>query len=461
MIDTHAHIDLPIFDDDRAAVLQRAHDTGVEAVIMPAISPQGFPRARHIADQFPEVYRAVGIHPHAALQADAAALAAVEEEAAMPKVVAIGEIGLDYHYHDLAPPSVQRELFREQLRIAKRCNLPVIIHNRDAHADVLRILEEEQDGSLQGVLHCFSGDEAYLQRALRLGFHVSVTGNITYRKNAIAALIAQVPEDRLMVETDAPYMAPHPHRGKRNEPAFVRYVVEKIAELTGRTFERVAESTTRVARALFKLAGPVCLFVAPGLAQEVGKHLYSKSFGIGLHAATNTIVELRRFPTGEDQTFSYEGLPAFGLHLFYEFLDHLSVEAAYMYSRNTKVLKSPQRPWGQDRPDIYQALELCIHATPNPYGRVNFYGTLGGAALFNRINERPENKAAVVAGIGLRFNVPTSWGMFMPWMEWRLDFALGREERRVFLSREDQRDAQVGFYLSLPRIGLVWFPPWW
>ncbi|MCS7169349.1 MAG: hypothetical protein NZ949_01860, partial [Candidatus Kapabacteria bacterium] len=115
---------------------------------------------------------------------------------------------------------------------------------------------------------------------------------------------------------------------------------------------------------------------------------------------------------------------------------------------------------GQDNPDIYQAVELCAHLTPNPYGRVNFYATLGMAALLNRINERAENKVAFVTGVGLRFNVRTSFGMLMPWMEWRLDFAVGQERRRVLLSLTEQRDADVTFYLSLPRIGLLWFPPW-
>ncbi|GBD07235.1 D-aminoacyl-tRNA deacylase [bacterium HR21] len=466
MIDTHAHLDLPHFDEDRAEVVQRAREAGVEAIIMPAISPDGFPKARQLVEEYPELYRAVGIHPHAAADVGPQQLAAVEAEVGCPKVVAIGEIGLDYFYAERALPEQQQRVFREQIRLAKRCGLPIIVHNRNAHADVLRLLEEEQDGTLQGVLHCFSGDAAVLERALALGFHVSFTGNITYRKSAVAELVPLVPEDRLMVETDAPYMTPQPYRGKRNEPAFVRYVVERIAELTGRARERVVADTSRVARALFRLPlllGAFCLSCLWAQGQQdsaSGRHLYAKGLGFGLHGATNTIVELRRFVTGGDQTFSYEGVPAFGLHLFYEFHDYVAAELAYTYSRNTKVLKSPQRPWGQDRPDIYQVLELCAHVSPNPYGRVNFYGTLGGAALFNRINDQPENRVALVTGVGLRFNVLTSFGMLMPWMEWRLDFALGREEREVVLSLTERRRAEVGFYLSLPRVGLLWFPRW-
>lgn len=462
MIDTHAHIDLPVFDADRAEVLRRAQQEGVETVIMPAISPSAFPKARRIVEEFTMVYRAVGIHPHAANEAGTAELAAVEAEVAQPRVVAVGEIGLDYYWADGAPPEVQQRLFCEQLRIAKRCGLPVIIHNRNAHADILRLLEEEQDGTLRGVLHCFSGDVDFLQRALELGFAISVTGNITYRRGPLGELLPLVPEERLMVETDSPYMAPHPHRGKRNEPAFVRFVAEKLAQLRGQALAALEESTTRVARALFGLALAVlaCVFPLQPLAADTTRHLYAKGVGFGVHGATNTIVELRRFTTGEDQTFSYEGLPAFGAHAFYEFHDYLSVELAYTYSRNTKVLKSPQRPWGQDRPDIYQILELCLHVSPNPYGRVNFYGTLGGGVLLNRINERRENKAAFVGGVGLRFNLPTSFGMVVPWMEWRLDFSLGRERREVYVSRTEKRSADVGFWLSLPRVGLTWCPQW-
>jgi TatD DNase family protein len=187
MIDTHAHLDLPVFDSDRAEVLARAQEAGVEAIIMPAISPEGFPKERGLVEESPLLYRAVGIHPHAAAEADTAALAAVEREAEYPRVVAIGEIGLDYYYADGAEPRQQQWLFCEQLRIAKRCGLPVIIHNRKAGADVLRILEEEQDGSLRGVLHCFSEDAEMLHRALQLGFCVSFTGNITYPKRAITS----------------------------------------------------------------------------------------------------------------------------------------------------------------------------------------------------------------------------------------------------------------------------------
>ncbi|MCS7169207.1 MAG: TatD family hydrolase, partial [Candidatus Kapabacteria bacterium] len=286
MIDTHAHIDLPAFDEDRAEVLQRARQSGVEAVIMPAISPDGFAKARQIAAEYSGVYRAVGIHPHAAAQADVRALAAVEQEVTMPNVVAIGEIGLDYYYTTIAEPAVQQNVFREQIWIAKRCNLPIIVHNRDAHTDVLRLLEEEQDGTLNGVLHCFSGDEKYLQRALALGFCVSFTGNITYQRNALVALLPQVPEDRLVLETDSPYMTPRPYRGKRNEPAFVSFVAAKIAEVTGRTLEQVVQSTTRVARSLFRLTSMLWLLAVPAFPQEAsgsGKHLYAKSFGVGVH----------------------------------------------------------------------------------------------------------------------------------------------------------------------------------
>lgn len=465
MIDTHAHLDLPQFDEDRPEVMRRAREAGISAIIMPAISPDGFAKARQLVEEYPELYRAVGIHPHAAADVGPSELAAVEAEIGQPKVIAIGEIGLDYYYADRASPAQQQRVFREHLRLAKRCGLPVIVHNRDAHADVLRLLEEEQDGTLRGVLHCFSGDAAVLERALALGFHVSFTGNITYRRSTLAELVPLVPEERLLLETDSPYMTPQPCRGQRNEPAFVRYVAEKIAELTGRALQHVVATTSRAARALFRLWLLLGILSCALGAQErqdstAGRHLYAKGIGFGLHGATNTIVELRRFLTGGDQTFSYEGVPAFGAHLFAELHDYVAVELAYTYSRNTKVLKSPQRPWGQDKPDIYQVVELCAHVSPNPYGRVNFYGTLGGAALFNRINERPENKAALVAGVGLRFNVLTSIGMLMPWMEWRLDFALGREEREVILSLTDRRRAEVSFYLSLPRVGLLWFPRW-
>ena len=181
MIDTHAHIDVTAFDEDREAMLDRARAAGVTAIIVPDIERSRRSHLKEVVDAHPDLYRGVGIHPHHAGEMTQHDLDEIATQCTEPKVVAIGEIGLDYYY-DFCPPDVQKLYFREQIRIAKAHNLPIIVHNRESDSDVMEILREEQDGSLRGVLHCFSSDVAVLDQAMDLGLHVSFTGNITFKK---------------------------------------------------------------------------------------------------------------------------------------------------------------------------------------------------------------------------------------------------------------------------------------
>jgi TatD DNase family protein len=197
------------------------------------------------------IYAAVGIHPHDALQATDEGLAELRALCAQPKVVAVGEIGLDF-YRDRAPREAQRDAFRRQLRLAREVGLPVIVHDRDAHEEVLATLREERAGEIGGVLHCFSGDLAMARACMAMGFYLSFPGTITYPKNEAAReVVAGVPVDQTLVETDCPYLAPQAHRGRRNEPAFVRHTAEMIAQVKGLTVEDVARVTTLNAFTLF------------------------------------------------------------------------------------------------------------------------------------------------------------------------------------------------------------------
>lgn len=255
LIDTHLHLDFDAFDDDREAVIERALAAGVQRMITIGINRETCRRAVALAEQYAPVYAAVGIHPNDATEWDIETERELRELARHPKVVAIGEIGLDY-YWERVPHDVQARVFRTQLALASELGLPVIIHDRDAHADVLNILREWVESGRAptppGVLHCFSGDHAMAEEALALGFYVGVDGPVTFKNaRALQALVAQLPLDRLLVETDAPFLTPHPYRGKRNEPAYVRFVAEKIAELQNCTFETVAHQTTRNAETLF------------------------------------------------------------------------------------------------------------------------------------------------------------------------------------------------------------------
>jgi TatD DNase family protein len=266
LVDSHCHLDWDSFDGERAAVLERAAAAGVILVLNPGTDLARSRRALELAERFDAVYATVGIHPNDAAEWGAAAADELRDLAAHPKVVAIGEIGLDY-YWDKTTPELQAEVFRAQLDLAAELELPVIIHNREAGKDVLDILLEWQQGLAEadsplverpGVLHSFSGDAAMAHTAIERGFYIGITGPVTF-KNApeLQALVAELPLDHLLIETDSPFLTPHPHRGQRNEPAYVALVAEKIAALKGVAVEAVAAATTANVRDLFRVGVPV------------------------------------------------------------------------------------------------------------------------------------------------------------------------------------------------------------
>jgi TatD DNase family protein len=256
MIDSHCHLDFPQFDADRAEVVRRAVDAGVMALVNPGTDLESSRRALALAEEYGQVYAAVGVHPHDASTLSRDTLAALRRLASHPRVVAIGEIGLDY-YRDLSPRDEQRAAFDRQLALAAELDLPVIIHMRDSEDDVMAALRSWAVGGHPGcVLHAFSGDQAMAEEAILLGFFLGVAGPLTF-KNArrLPEIVTRMPSDRLLVETDAPYLAPHPYRGKRNEPAHVALVAERLAELRAAPLEELSKQLTANARRLFRLDG--------------------------------------------------------------------------------------------------------------------------------------------------------------------------------------------------------------
>lgn len=250
LVDSHAHLDDPRFADDRDAVIVRARASGVIIVTVGGDLASS-EEAVSLAKRFDIVYACVGVHPHDARTVTPRVLDRLRCLVEQPKVVGIGEIGLDF-YRDLSPRPLQEQALREQLRLAHAVGLPVVLHSRDAHGELLRVLREE--GPPAGVFHCFSGDASVAARALELGFYISFAGSITYAKTVeVAEACRAVPDDRLLVETDAPYLTPVPWRGKRNEPAYVELVAAKVAEVRGTTLPVVASVTTANARSLFGL----------------------------------------------------------------------------------------------------------------------------------------------------------------------------------------------------------------
>ena len=252
LVDSHAHLDGKQFAGDLEAVLARARDAGVTDILTIGCDLESSRRSVDLALHHAEVYASVGIHPHDAAILDSEALAELERMAeAVDKVVAIGEIGLDF-YRDRSPRDLQRAAFRKQIRLAAKLGKPIIVHDRDAHEEVLQILREEAAGQVKGVLHCFSGDLAMARACVAMGFYISFAGPLTYPKNdALRAIAAELPVDVMLVETDCPYLAPQNRRGKRNEPAYVRTTAETLADVKGLSVEDVARVTSLNAHRLF------------------------------------------------------------------------------------------------------------------------------------------------------------------------------------------------------------------
>lgn len=247
LVDTHCHLDGNSFEHDRDAVIARAREAGVEAMVAigSGDGPPDLEAGIRLAATYPFIYATVGVHPHDASKADEGTWTNLIPLTAHAKVVAVGEIGLDYHYN-FSPPETQREVFARQLTIARDANLPVVIHTREAWDDTFDIIARHWPAAGPGgIMHCFSGGPAEAERSLALGFHISFSGIVTYPKALEVQQAAKiVPLDRLLVETDAPYLAPAPYRGKRNEPAYVVGTAKRLAELRGESFEAIASATT-------------------------------------------------------------------------------------------------------------------------------------------------------------------------------------------------------------------------
>lgn len=244
LIDSHTHLDAEQFDEDREQVIERALAAGVSKIVNIGFNRETIPTTLALAEKYDCIYAAIGWHPVDAVDMLPEDLAWIEELCGHEKVVAIGEIGLDYHW-DKSSKEVQHRVFREQIRLARKLGLPIMIHNRDAHQDIVQILREEKASEVGGIMHCFSGSWETAKLCLDMNFYISFGGPVTF-KNARQPkeVLAKVPLDRLLIETDAPYLTPHPHRGKRNESAYVRLVAEAAADIRGLSLDELAQITS-------------------------------------------------------------------------------------------------------------------------------------------------------------------------------------------------------------------------
>lgn len=265
MLDSHCHLDFKEFDRDREEMIKRFFDAGGEKMINVGCDLISSERSIELAEKHKNIFASVGVHPHEAEMLDDEAIKKLEELIGKEKVIAVGEIGLDF-FRDLSPREIQIDAFKVQLELAQKHKKPVIIHCREAYTDAVEILKSYKLLNWKGVMHCFLGSWPIAEELIKMGFYIGFTGAITYPKKRllkdplglnfntepeIFKVIKNTPLDRILIETDCPYLAPMPHRGERNEPAFVKHVAEKIAELKGVSFEKIEKATSENARKLF------------------------------------------------------------------------------------------------------------------------------------------------------------------------------------------------------------------
>ena len=251
LIDTHVHLNADHYDEDLDEVIERARAAGIEKMVVVGFDRKTIERTMKLIDEHADVYGVIGWHPVDAVDCTDADLDWIEELSEHEKIVGIGETGLDYHW-DKSPKDIQKKLFRKQIALAKRVNLPIIIHNRESTEDCVEILKEENAGEIGGIMHAFSADENVADEVIDMNFYISLGGPVTFKNAQLPKDIAvHVPLEKLLVETDAPFLTPHPYRGRRNEPSYVKLVAEKIADFRDMPYEAFAEATTENAERLF------------------------------------------------------------------------------------------------------------------------------------------------------------------------------------------------------------------
>ena len=251
LIDTHAHLDFPQFSDDKEKVIERAKDAGLKYIINVGADLASSRRALELSQEYEDIYATVGVHPHDATDLDQNSLDVMKDLSKADKVVAVGETGLDFHY-DNSPRDKQKEAFQQQINLAQEIDLPLVIHSREADQETMKIIKENQIDN--GIWHCFASNKEMAEQALEMGLYIAFGGILTFNnaKN-LQNLIKDLPLDKLLLETDSPFLTPDPYRGKRNEPAYVKYVAQKIADIKQVSLEKVAEITTKNAETVYGL----------------------------------------------------------------------------------------------------------------------------------------------------------------------------------------------------------------
>lgn len=480
MIDTHCHLDSKDFTEDLEKVINDAFAQGVSGMIIPATEPSNFTRVEEISLAHKNVFFALGVHPHNAHEYNKDVEQNIESKVEQfnGKLVAIGEIGLDYYYN-FAPRNVQIDSFRKQLKLAKKLNLPAIVHNRDSNEDLLKIIEEEQDGNLKLVLHCFSENDDFLWKVLDLGCYVSFTGNITFKKNLMEGTIKSVPNNRFFLETDSPFMTPVPFRGKRNEPKFIEIITNKIAEIKSMKVNEVIEMTTRNAKHFFNLVMVLLLLFIPftvfansfetdtidntnEIIELSPIEYYQKFIGFGANFGSNTIVVVKRWKVGnatQEFNSAWEGKFFWGAHISYSPIDFLITRLEYTYTNDLHQYQINDNK--SEYTNIYRILSFDALVVLNPSSRINYFLGIGPSVMFNTYNMgnpyyTSRTKTGINGTLGFLINIPIpDAGLLTLSGEWLLLFDLSQDET---YDLNFSRNVTNYYFYSMPRFTFTFFP---
>lgn len=491
MIDTHCHLNSSAYADDYDEVINSAFNSGIDYILVPATNPNDFDKTFEIAEKYDKVYAAIGVHPHEAKSVDAEVLKNIRKYATHKKNIAIGEVGLDFHYN-YSSQEVQISVLREQIRIANEFDLPLMLHNRESDEIMLKVLTEELTSNSRGVVHCFSSDLSFLDSILAMNLHVSFTANITFPSVKLDDVILAAPLERIMLETDSPYMTPAPNRGKRNSPTAVKKVAEKIANIKKISIDEVITMTTNNAKKLFNLSALLIFFILSAnlysqnntyydyddddeeyiLDQKELSDPYRRVLGIGAFVGTNTFVE--QFDTGI-RNVSADGLFTYGASLNYRFMPAFILQASYMYAKNTKNVESlPDSAKNALDPNIHKTAELSVLAMLLPKNMVNFYGIIGVTYMMNKRSSNPtgfnkfyvtDDAYGINTGVGAFVNIDLKTaGTLSVTAEWKLHFKLGKTsldfDPRINPNLpEYNTPTNVGIFSSVIRGGIIYYMP--
>ncbi len=469
MIDTHCHLDSELYQDIREEVISESFESGIKAIIIPATDIYSFKKAEAIADTDDRLYFAAGIHPHNANEYNDVTVAELNRIVSNPKCKAIGEIGLDYYY-DFHPRELQIEVFEKLMDKAKESKLPAIIHNREADDDIYNVLNKycKDNNDMKSVLHCYSSDLEYTRKIIDFNLMFSFTGNITFKKSNLSEVVEYIPLDRIMLETDGPYMTPVPYRGKVNRPKYIKLIADKIAEIKKTTTEEVIEMTSNNAKKFFKILTIFLVMIMAnanlGFAEDTEDHYIDDEvrferplIGIGPIFATNTVVEAYSKNNGTEEV-SYDGILSPGARLTITPLQWLLVDVSYLYTKNQKIADENVGV----RPTQHHIYGLGTTFILNPYSRINF-GLNLGANYINTVSglmkDPPKSRAdfAVNVGLGLTGNIEM-WQAGLLNISIKLDFYFITNKYQGYLRTDFDNLRDVSTFYSIPKLELTFYP---